>query len=213
MNFIKATLAILFIFSLLVGCTPAAKPTPAPAIPPAAQPAAPSGALEFTNPAQRITVPVGVSFTINVNANPTTGYTWEVGFDQSLLKLVKRYTPSGTGMIGAGGVEISGEEHVRGAVDLRNALRRNHPLPPDRNCGAGPNPTALRLIRPTHDGKFRTKPVICLQRARKVHGILQPHIVSASKVAFHYKEPTMAFGAVACTAGLILVQVHAVVHD
>jgi predicted secreted protein len=40
-----------------------------------------------------------------VNANPTTGYTWEVGFDQSLLKLVKRYTPSGTGMIGAGGVE------------------------------------------------------------------------------------------------------------
>ena len=105
MNFAKATLVILFIVALLVGCTPAAKPIPTPATPPASQPATPSGGLEFTNPAQRITVPVGVSFTINVNANPTTGYTWEVGFDQSLLKLVKRYTPSGTGMIGAGGVE------------------------------------------------------------------------------------------------------------
>ncbi len=99
MKFIKATLVILFIVSLLVGCTPANNPTPA------SQPATSSGSLELTNPAQRITVPVGVSFTINVKANPTTGYTWEAGFDQSLLKLVKRYTPSGSGAIGAGGVE------------------------------------------------------------------------------------------------------------
>jgi inhibitor of cysteine peptidase len=99
MNFIKATLVILFIAALLVGCAPAAKPTPA------SQPVTPSGSLEFTNPAQRITVPVGVSFIINVTANPTTGYAWEVGFDQSLLTLVKRYTPSNSGMIGAGGVE------------------------------------------------------------------------------------------------------------
>jgi predicted secreted protein len=92
MKFVKAALAALFIIALLAGCTPAA-------------PATPAGSLEATNPAQRITVPVGVSFTINVKANPTTGYTWEVGFDQSLLKLVKRYTPSGTGAMGAGGVE------------------------------------------------------------------------------------------------------------
>jgi predicted secreted protein len=97
MNFTRATLAILFIFALLVGCAPAAKSTPAPVTP--------TGSFEVTNPAQRITVPVGVSFTINVKANPTTGYTWEAGFDQSLLKLVKRYTPSGSGAIGAGGVE------------------------------------------------------------------------------------------------------------
>lgn len=103
MNFIKATLVILFIASLLIGCTPAAKPEPA--TPPAVTPPASTGSLLFTNPAQKITVPVGVTFVINVDANPTTGYTWEVGFDQSLLKLVRRYTPSGTGMIGAGGVE------------------------------------------------------------------------------------------------------------
>lgn len=46
-----------------------------------------------------------MTFVISVNANPTTGYTWEVGFDQSLLKLVKRYTPSKTSLVGAGGVE------------------------------------------------------------------------------------------------------------
>jgi len=105
MNLIKAALVILFIAASLIGCAPAAKPTPPPAAPPVSTPVEPSGSLEFTNPAQRITVPVGVSFTINVNANPTTGYTWEVGFDQSLLKLVRRYTPSGSGLIGAGGVE------------------------------------------------------------------------------------------------------------
>ena len=95
MKLVKSTLVILFIVSLLCGCAAATT-----------QPASTStGPLEVTNPAQRITVPVGVSFTINVKANPTTGYSWEAGFDQSLLKLVKRYTPSGSGAMGAGGVE------------------------------------------------------------------------------------------------------------
>ncbi len=59
----------------------------------------------MSNPANIITIPVGISFTINVKANPTTGYAWEAGFDQSLLKLVKQYTPSDSGAIGAGGIE------------------------------------------------------------------------------------------------------------
>jgi predicted secreted protein len=105
MNFIKATLVILFIAALLISCSPAATSKPEPAVPPASNPTGSSGSLELTNPAKMITVPVGVTFIINVNANPTTGYTWEVGFDQSLLKLVKRYTPSTPGMIGSGGVE------------------------------------------------------------------------------------------------------------
>ncbi len=138
MNFIKASLVILFIVSLLVGCTPAAKPTPAPVTPPASQPATPSGSLEFTNPAQRIRVPVGVSFTINVNANPTTGYTWEIGYDQSLLRLVKRYTPSGTGMIGAGGVETfefegmkAGETEI--SLNYKRSFEPNNPALETKN--------------------------------------------------------------------------------
>ena len=122
MNFIKATLVILFIAASLIGCAPA----------PASQSAAPSGSLEFANPAQRITVPVGVSFTINVKANPTTGYTWEVGFDQSLLKLVRRYTPSGTGMIGAGGVESFEFEGMRAGetevyLNYKRSFEPNNP--------------------------------------------------------------------------------------
>lgn len=128
MNFIKATLAILFIASLLIGCTPAAKP--APATPPAATPPASTGSLQFTNPAQKITVPVGVTFVINVDANPTTGYTWEVGFDQSLLKLVRRYTPSGTGMIGAGGVESFEFEGMR-AGETEVYLNYKRPFEPN----------------------------------------------------------------------------------
>jgi len=92
MKFVKVTLAVLFIAVLLCGCAPAVQP-PAPT---------PS---TYSNSAQPITVPVGVSFTISVSSNPSTGYSWEAGFDQSLLKLVKRYTPSESGMMGAGGVE------------------------------------------------------------------------------------------------------------
>lgn len=128
MNFIKATLVILFIASLLIGCTPAAKPEPA--TPPSGTPPAPTGSLQFTNPAQRITVPVGVTFVINVDANPTTGYTWEVGFDQSLLKMVKRYTPSGTGMIGAGGVESFEFEGMK-AGETEVYLNYKRPFEPE----------------------------------------------------------------------------------
>lgn len=136
MNFIKATLVILFIASLLIGCTPAAKPAPAPSTP--VTPAAPSAPLEYTDAAQRITVPVGVSFTINVNANPTTGYTWEVGFDQSLLKLVKRYTPSGTGMIGAGGVETFEFEGMKAGeteiyLNYKRSFEPNNPALETKN--------------------------------------------------------------------------------
>ena len=129
MNFIKAAMVILFTAALLAGCTAPAKPATEPAAPPAA-PTAPSGPLEYSNPAQRISVPVGVPFVINVNANPTTGYTWEVGFDQSLLKLVKRYTPSSPGMVGAGGVESFEFEGMR-AGETEVYLNYKRPFEPN----------------------------------------------------------------------------------
>jgi inhibitor of cysteine peptidase len=100
MKFVKIALAVLFIVVLLAGCTPAAKPvTPTPTPTPAPAPST------YSNSGQPITVPVGISFTISVSSNPSTGYSWEAGFDQSLLKLLKRYTPSSSGLIGASGVE------------------------------------------------------------------------------------------------------------
>ena len=98
MKFVKVALAVLFIAVLLAGCAPATNP-PEPTPTPTPQPST------YSNSGQPITVPVGVKFTISVSSNPSTGYSWEAGFDQSLLKLVKRYTPSESGLIGAGGVE------------------------------------------------------------------------------------------------------------
>jgi inhibitor of cysteine peptidase len=100
MKFLKVTLIVLFIAVLLTGCAPAPTP-PAPTPTPTPTPS-PS---TFSNSGQPITVPVGVSFTISVSSNPSTGYSWEAGFDQSVLKLIKRYTPSSSGLIGAGGTE------------------------------------------------------------------------------------------------------------
>lgn len=103
MEFFKIALALFIGVSLLAGCaSPAA---------PASSTTSSSGA--YTNPSQRITIPVGVSFKITVSSNPTTGYQWEAGFDQSLLKLVKRYTSSGSGAIGAGGDETFEFEGMR----------------------------------------------------------------------------------------------------
>jgi len=100
MKFVKVAMSVLFIAVLLAGCAAAANPpAPTPTPTPTTEPST------YSNSAQPITVPVGVKFTISVRSNPSTGYSWEAGFDQSLLKLVKRYTPSESGMMGASGVE------------------------------------------------------------------------------------------------------------
>jgi predicted secreted protein len=107
MNSLRIALAASIIAVLCIaGCAAPQPAAPAQPVQPApSTPSAPSGPVEYTSTGQKIEVPVGVTFVISVNANPTTGYTWEVGFDQSLLKLVKRYTPSKTSLVGAGGVE------------------------------------------------------------------------------------------------------------
>jgi inhibitor of cysteine peptidase len=121
MKFVKVTLAVLFIAVLLAGCAPAVTP-PAPTPEPTPAPA-PS---TYSNSGQPITVPVGVRFTISVSSNPSTGYSWEAGFDQSLLKLVKRYTPSSSGMIGASGVENFEFEGMRpGNTDIYLNYKRS----------------------------------------------------------------------------------------
>ena len=123
MKFLKVTLAVLFIAVLLAGCAPATKPvTPTPTPTPTPAPA-PS---TYSNSGQPITVPVGVSFTISVSSNPSTGYSWEAGFDQSLLKLIKRYTPSNSGLMGASGVENFEFEGMKpGSTDIYLNYKRS----------------------------------------------------------------------------------------
>jgi len=100
MKFVKVTLAVLFIAVLLVGCAPAVQPAP-----PAPEPTPAPAPSTFNNAGQPITVPIGVSFTISVSSNPSTGYSWVASYDHSLLQLIKQSTPSNSGLMGASGTE------------------------------------------------------------------------------------------------------------
>jgi inhibitor of cysteine peptidase len=74
--------------SLLVACAPAAK--------------------VYSDPAETIAVNVGESFIIALDSNPTTGYMWYEDYDNSFLQLLgHKYeeSPSGYGVVGAGGTE------------------------------------------------------------------------------------------------------------
>ena len=65
------------------------------------------GPKVYTDPDKVINVKVGQEFIIALGANPTTGYTWNEGFDGDFLQLIEnKYKPSDTkgGMVGAGGV-------------------------------------------------------------------------------------------------------------
>ncbi|MBU7027889.1 MAG: protease inhibitor I42 family protein [Theionarchaea archaeon] len=65
-------------------------------------------------------VKVNQKFTLSVEANPTTGYTWEVHVDETMLQLAeKQFDLYSTETIGGGGTETftfiplkTGETHV-----------------------------------------------------------------------------------------------------
>jgi predicted secreted protein len=60
----------------------------------------------YTRAENKIVVPVGESFTIELEGNPTTGYEWELQFDNDKLKLTdQQYQPPGANAIGGGGKE------------------------------------------------------------------------------------------------------------
>ncbi len=62
----------------------------------------------YNNPNQTIEVKVGQEFIIALESNPTTGYSWQAEFDDSVLKLVEsKYerTPAEEGMVGVGGTQ------------------------------------------------------------------------------------------------------------
>jgi len=65
-----------------------------------------TGITTYSNPAQTINATVNGEFAIVVDSNPTTGYSWNINYDASLLSLEKEeYNPSKMepGMVGAGG--------------------------------------------------------------------------------------------------------------
>jgi len=67
-----------------------------------------SAAKVYSDPAETIGVNVGERFIIQLDSNPTTGYMWYEDYDDSFLQLLgHKYeqSPSGEGLVGAGGTE------------------------------------------------------------------------------------------------------------
>ena len=61
----------------------------------------------YTDPGQTIDISVNQEFVIALGSNPTTGYSWQASYDQSILELVEKIykEEAKQGVVGAGGVE------------------------------------------------------------------------------------------------------------
>ena len=63
----------------------------------------------YTDSGQAISIGVNQEFVIALGSNPTTGYSWQESYDETILELVeKTYKPgeeAEQGVVGAGGVE------------------------------------------------------------------------------------------------------------
>ena len=89
---LKKTITLLVLAGLISACSTAA-----------------SSSLQTTEPGRSIEARSGEQFTIVIEANPTTGYHWEmVGeADQGIVTLISRdYQAGGTQMPGSGGVDV-----------------------------------------------------------------------------------------------------------
>jgi inhibitor of cysteine peptidase len=68
-----------------------------------------SGIGTYTDPGQAISVGVDREFIIALDSNPTTDFSWQEDYDNSMLELTKKtYEQAETGqepMVGVGGVE------------------------------------------------------------------------------------------------------------
>ena len=61
----------------------------------------------YTDPGQMVTIGAGQQFVIALGSNPTTGYSWQESYDQTMLELVEKTykEEADKGVVGAGGVE------------------------------------------------------------------------------------------------------------
>jgi len=69
------------------------------------------GVKTYKNVGEDINIGVGQEFIIALGSNPTTGYSWQASYDESMLELVggePTYEAEETGddVVGAGGVEL-----------------------------------------------------------------------------------------------------------
>jgi len=68
------------------------------------------GVKTYIDSGQTIDIDVNQQFVIALGSNPTTGYRWQVSYDEGMLELVEsKYEMGGEakqGIVGAGGVDL-----------------------------------------------------------------------------------------------------------
>jgi len=71
-------------------------------------------------------VAVGETYTIVLESNPTTGYSWHAVYDEAGLELVEQeYEPGESGLIGAGGTErLIFKALAKGVYEIRLLYQR-----------------------------------------------------------------------------------------
>jgi inhibitor of cysteine peptidase len=92
----------------------------------------------YTDPGQTVTIGVNQEFVIAFGSNPTTGYSWQESYDQTMLELVEKiYRPgeeARKGVVGAGGVEYFRFKAVKtGQTEITLVYKRpwEEPTPQD----------------------------------------------------------------------------------
>ncbi len=88
-----------------------------------------SGAVAYTDPERVINTTVNQEFTIALDSNPTTGYNWEVSYDENMLSLEKEeYNPDAKapGLLGAGGTQYYRFKALKvGATEITVTYKRS----------------------------------------------------------------------------------------
>ena len=92
----------------------------------------------YTDSGQTIEIDLNQQFVIALGSNPTTGYGWQIDYNESMLELVESKYEGGEeakqGMVGAGGVEFFRFKALKsGKTEITMVYRRpwEEPSPQD----------------------------------------------------------------------------------
>jgi inhibitor of cysteine peptidase len=91
----------------------------------------------YEDEGQVIETEVNQQFVIALGSNPTTGYSWQVSYDETMLELVggqSTYKETKSGLVGAGGVEYFRFKALKtGSTDVTLVYKRpwEEPTPQD----------------------------------------------------------------------------------
>ena len=96
-----------------------------------------TGMMTYIDQKNPITTSVGDKFAIALDSNPTTGFEWEVAYDEGVLEMVnKEYSlEKSPGLVGAGGTQYFTFKALKaGATEITFIYNVSDPVSGILNC-------------------------------------------------------------------------------